>query len=108
MKKRQVSIKVTMDEELYQYYLSLPDGTKGKVIREALFLYRDFCSITSPRSMAEIITEIRNGFAKLENIPLERPSAEQPSPTNEQPTPKGPEEDDLSDMFDGFIQFPDE
>ncbi len=107
MKKRQVSIKVTMDEELYQYYLSLPDGTKGKVIRDALYLYRDFCSITSPRSTAEIITEIRNSFAKLENLLLERPSAEQPSST-EQPAPAGPKEDDLSEMFDGFVRFADE
>lgn len=57
MVKKQVSIKVYMDEDLYHFYSSIADGSKGQLIRDALQMYRDLSSISS-----------KNYFIKLNGV----------------------------------------
>jgi len=100
--KRQVSIKVFLDEELYRYYSGLEAGRKGRVVREALRLYKDLAEpSSSAKALAEIISEIRQGFARIERL-LEAGVALQRSHQNEG---KGEVRlEDMADMFEGFIK----
>ncbi len=105
--KRQVSIKVYMDEDLYQYYSTITDGRKGKVVCEALRLYRDYSSTSSARSLAKIKEEIRQGFQRMECLLKNCSSA---SRAIEQYVPQKDTaiKGDMDDMFAGFIQGADD
>lgn len=72
--KKQVSIKVYLDEDLYQFYTSIEDGRKGQVVREALMLYRDLRGHTSANNIADILAEIKQGFQKIESLLKEKPN----------------------------------
>lgn len=104
--KRQVSVKVYMDEDLYQYYSSIADGRKGRVIREALQLHKDLSSLTSARTLTEIMAEIKQGFDRIERLLTVNPG-EAISPGNKRETTgNAAEKNDLADMFENIIQIP--
>lgn len=79
--KKQVSIKVYMDEDLYSFYKNIEDGKKGQVVRDALMLYRDLRLYSSANSLVEILAEIKEGFQKIGYLLTQTPNIAGPADT---------------------------
>lgn len=101
--KKQVSIKVYMDEDLYMFYKNIEDGQKGQVVRDALMLYKNLRLYSSANSLVEILAEIKEGFQKIEHLLAKKP--DRPADTdNDQQQPNSRETTDMAVLFEGFVQ----
>jgi hypothetical protein len=103
--KKQVSIKVYMDEDLYSFYKNIEDGRKGQVVRDALMLYKNLRLYSSANSLVEILAEIKEGFQKIEHLLAKKPDIAGPADTdNDQQQPNSRETTDMAVLFEGFVQ----
>ena len=101
--KRQVSVKVFLDEDLYQFYAGIKDGKKGQVVRDALRLYKDLNGYTGATSIIGILAEVRQGFHKLEGLLHDQKQAGLPkeeTQINQQPSV----EIEMDELLEGFIE----
>jgi hypothetical protein len=107
---KQVSIKVYFDDELYQFYAKIESGRKGQIIRDALNLYKELQTYSKSGGLAELLAEIRQGFARIEGLLQACPDASlciQQHQLQEKSKPaKEADIHDMADMFAGFIKMP--
>ncbi len=102
--KKQVSIKVYMDEDLYKFYENIKDGQKGQIVKNALKLYKDLQLYSDAGSLVEILAEIKEGFQKIERLLAERPDTAPTDKDKDQQQSDPKKTSDMADMFEGFVQ----
>lgn len=112
--EKQVSIKVYFDEELFEFYTNIKKGRKGQVVRDALVLYKELQKYSKSGGIAEILAEIQQGFARIEDLLKGHPNINSILQQNRQQEDKTPykkanaDTPDMADMFEGFVRMSDE